>query len=333
MARPRQGESVIVVALFLGRLNGVQKVPVEHLPLEIKQELVGSIAVLHVFGRLTIGEPSEQLHECLAGVKANGRKCIIVDLNAVPQIDSSGISALVRISIALNRNGGALRLVCKPGRCHDALTVTRLVEAIPTFDTEAAALRSFETLPLYFCFCPLCESRSDPPLEDRTAAWWQVQTCTHCDSRFYVTAEFSSQPQAVLQSLKIFPYGKGAQEEFVELTAGPPISLHVVGRLDLFTLGALRDALRTVPAPRKALIDLARITETTAAGRDALIAFVANCEAKDKFVICLEGLPSSRSAIFSVDSRFVQPSKKAALASLGPVTNTSPWLVRIERLV
>jgi hypothetical protein len=49
----------------------------------------------------------------------------------------------VRISIALGREGGKLHLVCKPGRVRDALTVTRLVEAIPTFDTEAKALSAF----------------------------------------------------------------------------------------------------------------------------------------------------------------------------------------------
>ena len=39
------------------------------------------------------------------------------------------------------RDGGVLPLVCGPVR--DALTVTRLVEAIPTFDTESAALTNF----------------------------------------------------------------------------------------------------------------------------------------------------------------------------------------------
>jgi hypothetical protein len=50
---------------------------------------------------------------------------------------------LVRISIQLAREGGVLRLVCGPGRVRDALTVTRLVEAIPTFETESAALANF----------------------------------------------------------------------------------------------------------------------------------------------------------------------------------------------
>jgi anti-anti-sigma regulatory factor len=61
----------------------------------------------------------------------------------VPQIDSSGISTLVRISIQLARERGVLRPVCGPGRVRDALTVTRLIETIPAFETESAALANF----------------------------------------------------------------------------------------------------------------------------------------------------------------------------------------------
>jgi anti-sigma B factor antagonist len=103
----------------------------------------GTVPILDVRGRLTIGEPSEQLNQALDSVIKGGVNKVVVDLNGVPQIDSSGISALVRISIKLTREGGALRLVCRPGRVRDALTVTRLVEAIPTFDTESAALANF----------------------------------------------------------------------------------------------------------------------------------------------------------------------------------------------
>jgi anti-anti-sigma factor len=115
----------------------------EHPPMEINVRESGTIPILEVRGRLTIGDPSEQLHDTLEAVAKAGTNRVIVDLNGVPQIDSSGISALVRISIKLTREGGALRLICRPGRVRDALTVTRLVEAIPTFDTESAALANF----------------------------------------------------------------------------------------------------------------------------------------------------------------------------------------------
>lgn len=115
----------------------------EHHPLEIKLRPAGTIPVLVVSGRLTIGEPSEHLIQALEETFKNGARKVVIELNGVPQIDSSGISALVRISIKLSKEGGALRLVCGQGRVRDALTVTRLIEAIPTFETEAAALANF----------------------------------------------------------------------------------------------------------------------------------------------------------------------------------------------
>ena len=111
--------------------------------MEINVRKSGGVSILDVHGRLTIGEPSEQLHGALQSVIKEGAKKVIVVLDGIPQIDSSGISTLVRISIQLAREGGVLRLVVGHGRVRDALTVTRLVEAIPTFETESAALANF----------------------------------------------------------------------------------------------------------------------------------------------------------------------------------------------
>lgn len=110
---------------------------------QIKVRESGDVRIVDVEGRLTIGEASERLNEVLSGLAEKGARKILVNLSGVPQIDSSGISALVRNSITLGRGGGSLHLVCKPGRVRDALSVTRLIEAIPTFDSESAALASF----------------------------------------------------------------------------------------------------------------------------------------------------------------------------------------------
>lgn len=111
--------------------------------MEITVRDSAGISILEVRGRLTIGEPSDQLQAALQSVIQRGCRKVVVLLDHVPQIDSSGISTLVRISIRLAREGGALRLVCGKGRVRDALTVTRLIEAIPTFEDEAAALSNF----------------------------------------------------------------------------------------------------------------------------------------------------------------------------------------------
>jgi anti-anti-sigma factor len=115
----------------------------EHLPMEISVRHENGIHLLDVRGRLTIGEPAEQLNQALQSIVERGGRKVVINLNGVPQIDSSGISSLVRISIQLAREGGAAHLVCGPGRVRDALTVTRLIEAIPTYDTVDAAVAQF----------------------------------------------------------------------------------------------------------------------------------------------------------------------------------------------
>jgi anti-anti-sigma factor len=103
----------------------------------------GTIRIVDASGRITIGESSDQLHRELHELADRGWNKILVNLADVAQIDSSGISTLVRNSISLTRAGGSLRLLVGPGRVLDALTVTRLVEAIPTFHDQATALASF----------------------------------------------------------------------------------------------------------------------------------------------------------------------------------------------
>src|SRR5229473_2104363 len=111
----------------------------QNAPIEINVREEAGICIFDVHGRLTIGDSSDQLTAALNSVLEGGAHKIVIDLNGVPQIDSSGISTLVRMSVSLSRDGGSLHLVCLPGRVLDALTVTRLVEAIPTFDSLAQA--------------------------------------------------------------------------------------------------------------------------------------------------------------------------------------------------
>ena len=67
----------------------------ERLPMEISVQEANGVHRLEVHGRLTIGEPSEQLTEVLQSLVQGGGRKVVVNLNGVPQIDSSGISSLV----------------------------------------------------------------------------------------------------------------------------------------------------------------------------------------------------------------------------------------------
>src|SRR5437867_13210240 len=112
----------------------------DRLPMEINVRETYGVPVLEVHGRLTIGEPAEQLHDALESVVKGGAKRVVVVLNGIPQIDSSGISTLVRISIKLAREGGVLLLACGRGRVRVGLTFIWLIRAVPTFGFLSADL-------------------------------------------------------------------------------------------------------------------------------------------------------------------------------------------------
>jgi anti-anti-sigma factor len=128
----------------VSRVARKKTVTTDHQKLEILSRKDGDIIVVEPRGRATLGENSELLDRELQRLAAEGWKKMLVDLSNLIQIDSSGISALVRQCTGLTRKGGSLRLVCPAGRVHDALSVTRLLDAIPTYDTLPAALGSFK---------------------------------------------------------------------------------------------------------------------------------------------------------------------------------------------
>src|SRR5271165_5630813 len=88
----------------------------DHNPMEIDVRDQGEISIVDVHGRLAIGESAEQLHEALNTIVRRGVRKVVVILNHVTQIDSSGISTLVRVAIGRAREKGSLHWVGGPGR-------------------------------------------------------------------------------------------------------------------------------------------------------------------------------------------------------------------------
>ena len=112
--------------------------------LDIKTRESGEIAIVDLIGRATIGPSTEHLNNVLRQMLDAGVRRILVNLAKTQQIDSSGISIIVRTFVTLGREGGILKIAGASGRVREVLTVTRLLDAIPNFDDEASALASFK---------------------------------------------------------------------------------------------------------------------------------------------------------------------------------------------
>jgi len=111
--------------------------------LEISTRESGDVSILDLRGRATIGVDSDLLIGHLDKLVATGALKLLLNLADVTQLDSSGISAIVRASVSLRRQGGSLKLLCPCGRVRAVLRVVHLPEIIPTFEDETQALASF----------------------------------------------------------------------------------------------------------------------------------------------------------------------------------------------
>jgi anti-sigma B factor antagonist len=111
--------------------------------LQITARRAGDVAILDVSGRATIGESADTMSRELQKLVAEGNRKVVVNLALVTQIDSTGLSALVRAFVSLERSGGAMKLLRPNGNVRHVLELTRLIRSIPTFEDEQVVVESF----------------------------------------------------------------------------------------------------------------------------------------------------------------------------------------------
>jgi anti-sigma B factor antagonist len=291
--------------------------------LTISERTIGDITVLDLTGNINLGDGEKSLRETIRRLLSEGKKKILVNMAEVKYVDSAGNGAMVSIYQTVRSQGGSMRLLNVDARYRKFLHVTKLLTIFPNFNDENVALASF-AFPLLSCLCPVCGGLSGPAQFGE--GYWMPQTCTNwkCRSRFIVVSSPSSQNEALVENLRIQTY----EEEYFEIFAGRPVTVQVVGRLDLFSSSALQKTWHAIPTPRRVIFELHRTTEMDNAGREALVALLAGKEKGSKAVISLEGLGREQVDAFPGGSAvFVH--KAAAVKALGDVSDTPRWSVQL----
>jgi anti-anti-sigma factor len=113
--------------------------------LQIVERKSGVVTILDLVGRIVIGESNDVLVAELRKYSEAGASELILNLVGVTQMDSSGISTLVRSFVTLDRQGGGLKLLNPAGHVKEVLELTRLIHAIPTFYDEPKAVAAFRS--------------------------------------------------------------------------------------------------------------------------------------------------------------------------------------------
>lgn len=108
----------------------------------ISRRVVDGITILDLQGRVTLGDATGKVREAVRQALAE-QPNVILNLEGVAYMDSAGLGEMVGAFTSAKARGGQLKLLHPQKRLEDLLQLTRLCTVFETFDSEAAATRSF----------------------------------------------------------------------------------------------------------------------------------------------------------------------------------------------
>ena len=111
--------------------------------MQIEERVVDDVTILDLKGKMTLGEGDELLKDKIGSLVSQGRKKILLNLEAVPYIDSAGLGEIVRTYTSISRQGGRLKLLNVSKRIQDLLVITKLITIFDSYDGEDEAVKSF----------------------------------------------------------------------------------------------------------------------------------------------------------------------------------------------
>ena len=115
--------------------------------LQISIRESADVTIVDVRGRSALDEgESNLLRSNLERLVASGVRKVLLNLTDVTQLDSSGVTFIVRTYLSLHGQGGDLKLLHPSGHVLEVFSMLHLQRLIPTFEDEAQALDSFRPL-------------------------------------------------------------------------------------------------------------------------------------------------------------------------------------------
>jgi anti-sigma B factor antagonist len=110
--------------------------------LSLQTRDVGRVTVIRCNGRIVSGPESESLITHVASL-LHDRRAIVLHMEDVVYVDSSGLGTMVRALTSVRQKGGDLKLCNVPERTRQILQLTNLVALFDSHDSEEAAIAAF----------------------------------------------------------------------------------------------------------------------------------------------------------------------------------------------
>ena len=110
----------------------------------IQERTSGNVTIFDVRGRMTIEDLGDMaLAQRVRSRVQDGCSRILLDLEGVPYVDTTGLCNIIEAYITTQRQGGSLKLLLLARHVRELLTVTKLLTVFEAYDSEADAIASF----------------------------------------------------------------------------------------------------------------------------------------------------------------------------------------------
>jgi anti-sigma B factor antagonist len=107
--------------------------------LRLESRPVGEVLIIDCHGRIVSGNEVFTLHSFVGDAIAKHGD-VVLQLEHVDFVDSSGLGALVRLTQSARVKGGDLKLAMVPARIHKALQMTNLLSQFEVYDSVEEAI-------------------------------------------------------------------------------------------------------------------------------------------------------------------------------------------------
>jgi len=111
--------------------------------LKVQLRRAGEVAVLQCEGPIVSGADAEHLEQTICSELDEGTRHLVLEVSAVPRVDSSGLGMMVRLVMRARKAGGDLKIACPPAFVTSLLEMTRLSTLFHVFPSEQEAVVSY----------------------------------------------------------------------------------------------------------------------------------------------------------------------------------------------
>jgi anti-sigma B factor antagonist len=239
----------------------------------------------------------EEIEALMEGRRSHN---MVLDCSRLTFMSSAGMSSLLYWHDEAKQHGGRL-VLCNLGGIarplFSLLALDRYLTIYPSLEEAIESLRGSLRDAFQVC-CPVRDCKGQAEVRGALAGQTVTVRCPECraESRFVlpeVAPDTSTTTPVDSIAVETYPApGVTGKAEAVELNGAWPVTLRIIGRLDLFISAEVERLWRSVNPPRRILVDCTQTTEASDRGVEVLERLVRE-EATKLPVLVGEKTPSS----------------------------------------